>query len=213
MQSPTVRASDSGSRAERTYQTVGRRNKPTETSFKKRIADPKTDTTSNERKLETLATYNDRVLLSSEIRHPRLKLQTPAKSNLLYVTDTANNRKFFVDICSSVSLLPATEHKKRSKQPSYDLLATYGSKVATYGSAFINLVLSATLTLGWTFIIAEVDQAILGIDFLQSHNFSFDIRNLILLHQPSQQPLLGKRASALLPVISHINQRNEYNAL
>ena len=114
----------------RTYQTVRKRNKPTETSSRKHIADSKTDTISNDRKLKTPATCNDRVLISSEIRQPLLQVQTPlhlpgklhrreavrvespAKSNLLFVTDTATNRKFLVDTGSSVSLLPATEHEK-----------------------------------------------------------------------------------------------------
>jgi cleavage and polyadenylation specificity factor subunit 1 len=131
----------------------------------------------------------------------------------MYVTDVTNGRKFLVDTGSVVSILPASQFEKDQRTPAYDLLAANGSKIATYGSMFSSVNLHPGLRLDWTFIVADINQAILGLDFLKHHMFTLNLRSNCLLYEPTQQAIYGKSSNSPPASINKIQDTTEYHRL
>ena len=90
--------------------------------------------------------------------------------NLIHVVDAAE-RKWLVDGGALVSLLPPTAAQRLIGKSTETLSAANGSSIATYGSVEHNVVLGNCL-FPYTFIIADVQQPILGADFLAAFSLA-----------------------------------------
>ncbi|XP_076057167.1 uncharacterized protein LOC143034681 [Oratosquilla oratoria] len=104
----------------------------------------------------------------------RGSVTTPTPANhthtLLSVRDSHFGLTFLVDTSSAVSIIPPTEEPNHGTcWPSYDLLAANGTLIATYDSHHSVLDLH-DVKFPWAFVIAAVQQPILGYDFLQHYN-------------------------------------------
>ena len=103
----------------------------------------------------------------------------PRKSSLI-VTDTRTGRRFLVDTGAQVSVIPATWRDKRTGPSEQTLKAANGSTISAYNvrESVIHLngrAYSARL------ITANVQQPLLGADFLRRHNLIVDIRGQRLI--------------------------------
>ena len=86
---------------------------------------------------------------------------------LFYVHDNASGSRFMVDIGAEISIVPPS-HAECSCQPdSFRLQAVNGTDIATFGVRSLTLDLGLHHTFKWVFVIADVQQPILGADFLQ----------------------------------------------
>jgi len=137
-------------------------------------------------------------------------IATNLVNSLLYIEDTFSNRKYLVDSGSTVSILPITAYHKRTHQPAYDLLAANGTSIATYGTIFSRVNLHPQLKLDWTFVLADVPEAILGLDFLQHYELELHVRQRQLLHQPSQTRIPATSHPGSRMQVSRIVQSNEF---
>ena len=61
------------------------------------------------------------------------------------------------------------------------IYATNGTKIQTFGTKLIKLDLNLHSVFAWSFVIADVNQPIIGIDFLKHFNLLVDVRNNCLI--------------------------------
>jgi cleavage and polyadenylation specificity factor subunit 1 len=101
-------------------------------------------------------------------------------SRLFFIHDRNTNTRFLVDTGAEVSVYPPSRLDKQHKS-TFSLQAANNTSIRTYGTKHLTLNLGLRRAFKWTFIIAEVQYPILGIDFLQSHKLLVDVPNKRLL--------------------------------
>ena len=101
----------------------------------------------------------------------------PHISRLLHIKDPLTHHRFLVDTGAEVSVLPATSADRRHPPlPERSLSAVNGSSIATYGTRSLTVSLGLRRRFRWIFVVADVQQAILGADFLHFHRLNVDMR-------------------------------------
>ncbi|CAH8618677.1 unnamed protein product [Schistosoma mattheei] len=116
----------------------------------------------------------------------------PQVGRLFYVHDYRTNARFLVDTGAQVSVVPRGSSK--SQATVLRLRAANGSVIPTYGTRQLAVNLGNRRRYLWTFIIADVPTAILGIDFLQHYELLVDSRRLQLIDTSSNSKFMGCKA-------------------
>ena len=100
---------------------------------------------------------------------------------LFYVSDRLSGHRLLVDTGAQISVIPARTIDTRSGFAGTSLRAANGSTISTFGSRTVPLKFN-NRQYEWKFIIAAVNQPLLGADFLCRHyGLLFDVRNQRLL--------------------------------
>ena len=134
-------------------------------------------------------------------------------TELLYVFDNVTSCSYLVDCGSHLSLVPITPDPDLS--PSGFLLAANGTGIKTYGQTTLTLSFGTSHSYSHTFIKANIEEAIIGIDFLQHFRWriSFHDRsiydtdhNLYIAVTSNKQtgPLLAQTVQDLQPDIRQL---------
>ena len=98
-------------------------------------------------------------------------------SRLLHVTDPLTRHRFLIDTGAEVSVLPATSaDRRRPSQPEHTLRAVNGSSIASFGTRSLTVSLGLRRRFQFVFVIADVEQPIIGADFLHHHRLTVDLR-------------------------------------
>lgn len=117
----------------------------------------------------------------------------PGKNHRLSVYDKDNGLSFLVDTGANVSLIPVTYKQKHSgKCLDYKLFAANNSEIKTYGTRTLNINLRLRRQFRWTFIITDVNQAILGADFLEFHGLIVNLKAKKLIDKKTNLLTVGK---------------------
>ena len=103
-----------------------------------------------------------------------------SSSRRLLVYDKNLNAEFLIDTGADISVLPAKNFSKR-KPAEYKLFAANSTTINTYGEKVLQLNLGLRRDFKWNFVIADVDQNIIGADFLTKYNLLVDIKNRRLI--------------------------------
>ena len=101
---------------------------------------------------------------------------SPLVENRLHLYDRESHMKFLVDSGSVVSLLPRVAVNKRLSPKKFALYAANSTTIITYGQQIFTLNLSWRRAFKWTFIVADVQTAILGADFLAHFDLMVDVK-------------------------------------
>ena len=110
-------------------------------------------------------------------RSPVAVVAGATNSRLLHIQDRASGRSFLIDTGAEVSLVlasPADHHAAVSSTHSAPLVAANGTEIKTYGTCCLPLKLGNKCFQG-SFIITDVNQAILGADFLRANGLLVDL--------------------------------------
>ena len=171
----------------------------------------------NEPQLQTPITRNNSVKIlpkakvstgSNKINNKREAILVNLNSvgTLFRVFDKTSNKYYLVDTGAAVSILPPNALELKRKQISC-LRAANGSKIAVYGERKINLNFGTGKEYPHTFLIADVSQEILGIDFLSAYEFLIDTgRNVLIDKQTSKEiPVSEGNADHCFNNIFHTN--------
>ena len=105
-------------------------------------------------------------------------------SRLLHVPEKASGCSFLIDTGAEVSLIPASPADHRAATASAHsapLVAANGTEIKTYGTRRIPLQFGNKHFQG-SFIVADVNQAILGADFLRNNVLLVDLGGQCLVH-------------------------------
>ena len=90
--------------------------------------------------------------------------------SLIHILDDSG-RKWLVDGGALVSIIPPNAAQRVNGPASTSLTAANGSSIKTFGSVNLNVVLGKRL-FSYSFIIADVQQPILGADFLATFSLA-----------------------------------------
>lgn len=105
----------------------------------------------------------------------------PNSHGRLFVTDRNTKTQFLVDTGSDLCVFPRSAFRERRTKTNYELSAANGTVIHTYGYASLRLDLGLRRDFVWRFVIADVNKAIIGVDFLAHFNLVVDVRNKRLI--------------------------------
>ncbi|GFR15124.1 retrovirus-related Pol polyprotein from transposon opus [Trichonephila clavata] len=97
------------------------------------------------------------------------------------LADKVSKLKFLVDTGADVSVLPKHYAPKADSSNELLLLAANGTKIATFGKKRLTLDLNLRRNFTWSFIIANVNQPIIGLGFLKHYNLLVDVKSGCLI--------------------------------
>ena len=98
-------------------------------------------------------------------------------SRFLHVTDPFTRHRFLIDMGAEVSVLPATSADRRHpSQLEHTLRAVNGSSIAAFGTESLTVSLGLPRRFQFVFVIADIEQPIIGADFLYHHRLTVDLR-------------------------------------
>ena len=115
----------------------------------------------------------------------------PQPSRLFYVTDKSNRLQFLVDTGAEVSVIPVGKQKRSLTPSSLVLQAANSSDIRTYGHKTLSLDLSLRRKFPWMFVVADVKQPIIGIDFLTKFGLTVDLHRRKLYDSASTLSVSG----------------------
>lgn len=99
------------------------------------------------------------------------------ESRRLFVTEVVTKRRFLIDTGSDLSCYPYQWLSNRPSQSNYTLAAANGSEIRTFGHIQLTLNLGLRRAFQWNFIVADVNTAIIGSDFLAHYRLMPDCAN------------------------------------
>lgn len=117
-----------------------------------------------------------------------------AKDYRLIVSDQKSNFKFLIDSGACISVLPKfliKDKKELDLNCNFKLYAANGSVIKTYGTKTLTLDLKLRRPFRWTFVVCDVKQPILGVDFLNNHKLIVDISGRCLLDKVTNLAVRG----------------------
>uniref|UniRef100_A0A5S6Q4E0 RNA-directed DNA polymerase n=2 Tax=Trichuris muris TaxID=70415 RepID=A0A5S6Q4E0_TRIMR len=122
---------------------------------------------------------------------------TTAPGRLLFVSDQLSSRRFLVDSGAAVSLFPVAALPKKQRPDSIPILqAANGTSISTFGTIQLSVHFGLSKPLQWNFLVARVQQAVIGADFLQHYGFHIRMDSLTLLHPPTGTVVRGFSSTA-----------------
>jgi hypothetical protein len=94
---------------------------------------------------------------------------------------------------------------RRRERVDYDLCAANGTTIHTYGWLSLSLNLGLRRDFTWRFVVADVSQPLIGVDFLSHFGLLVDCRNNRLLDGVTSLSSLAQAANSLIPSIKTIS--------
>lgn len=110
------------------------------------------------------------------------------------MADSQSNLKFLIDTGADVSVIPKNFVKKPLTPNKLMLFAANGTKINTYGTKLLTLNLNLRRPFPWPFIIADVTQPIIGVDFLTHFNLLVDVKKNALIDNLTKISSTGKKS-------------------
>lgn len=95
----------------------------------------------------------------------------------IMLADRNTQHKFLIDTGADISVLPRAFAPQARSSNTLLLFAANGSKITTYGTKRLTLDFKLRRPFTWSFVIADVKQPIIGIDFLKHFNLLVDAKN------------------------------------
>ncbi|GBO23479.1 hypothetical protein AVEN_28399-1 [Araneus ventricosus] len=108
------------------------------------------------------------------------------------LADRISKLRFLVDTGAEVSVLPKYYAPKADSSNDLLLLAANGTKISTFGRKRLTLEWNLRRTFTWSFIIANVNQPIIGVDFLKHFNLLVDVKSGCLIDGITKLTTQGK---------------------
>jgi hypothetical protein len=99
-----------------------------------------------------------------------------------------------VDTGADVHVFPRTRTNNGARDSDYMLYTANGTKIATYGDKLITFNLRLRRSFPWRIIITNVENPIIGMDFLAHYNLLVDSRNKTLIDGATKLTCQGQSA-------------------
>ena len=135
-------------------------------------------------------------------------------SKLLYVTDKEHKCRYLIDTGAAVSVLPKSCANGISDAGSLPLVAANNSTINTYGNCKRVVDVGLKREYPWTFIVADVQQPIIGADFLIHYNLLVDLRSRCLRDMRTGLAIAASLSSIKPLSLNRVDTvQNEYTKL
>ena len=99
-----------------------------------------------------------------------------------------------------MSVIPKLLHSACLKPPGLQLFAANGSTISVYGDVLLNLNLNLRRDFVWKFLIADVNQAIIGADFLAHYDILVNLKSKCLLDR-----LIALKANCVMDTTANLS--------
>lgn len=137
---------------------------------------------------------------NKEINHQqKLKTTKTIKSkssiNRIIVSDMKNSNEYLVDTGSDICAIPPRLSDKTNPSHKYKLYAANGTQIQTHGVRMIQANIGLRRAFPWKFIIANVKQPIIGLDFLRHYKRLDFLRHYKLLVDPVNNCLIDRNTN------------------
>ena len=129
--------------------------------------------------------------------------------------DKTSGIRFLVDTGAEVSVIPPSHTERKYPQQAFTLQAVNNTAITTYGCKSLTLDLGLRRTFHWVFVIADVQNPILGADFLRNYSLLVDMKHSKLLDSLTQLRVQGvvSQGSSPSPTFCNIQPTNEFEAI
>lgn len=107
-------------------------------------------------------------------------------------------------------MLPKRFVPGRRAATGYKLTAVNNSEINTYGFVTTTLSLGMRRDYTWTFIVADIDQPILGADFLEHHRITVDLHGATLRDKQTSLKTKGHTRTQEIASIKVLKDQNDY---
>ena len=135
-------------------------------------------------------------------------------SKLLYVADKGHKCRYLIDTGAAVSVLPKSCANRISGADSLPLVAANNSTIKTYGTCNRVVDVGLKREYPWTFIVADVQQPIIGADFLIHYNLLVDLRSRCLRDMRTGLAIAASLSSIKPLSLNRVDTvQNEYTKL
>ena len=135
-------------------------------------------------------------------------------SKLLYVADKEHKCRYLIDTGAAVSVLPKSCANGISGADSLPLVAANNSTIKTYGNCKRVVDVGLKREYPWTFIVADVQQPIIGADFLIHYNLLVDLRSRCLRDMRTGLAIAASLSSIKPLSLNRVDTvQNEYTKL
>ena len=135
-------------------------------------------------------------------------------SKLLYVADKGHKCRYLIDTGAAVSVLPKSCANGISGAGSLPLVAANNSTINTYGNCKRIVDVGLKREYPWTFIVADVQQPIIGADFLIHYNLLVDLRSRCLRDMRTGLAIAASLSSVKPLSLNRVDTvQNEYTKL
>ena len=152
----------------------------------------------------------------TETRHDSADASSPqlSHSKLLYVADKGHKCRYLIDTGAAVSGLPKSCAKGISGADSLPLVAANNSTIKTYGNCKRVVDVGLKREYPWTFIVADVQQPIIGADFLIHYNLLVDLKSRCLRDMRTGLAIATSLSSIKPPSLNRVDTvQNKYTKL
>ena len=112
--------------------------------------------------------------------------------NRILLADPSSKFKFLVDTGADISVLPVKYYPQVTTPENLVLYAANGTKISTYGTKILKLDFKLRRAFTFPFVIANVNQPIIGVDFLKRFNLLVDVKNNCLIDGITKLSTKGK---------------------
>ncbi|XP_029177895.1 uncharacterized protein LOC114945763 [Nylanderia fulva] len=127
--------------------------------------------------------------------------------------DQYSRMKFLVDTGADVSVLPKLMKGKQPTRARFTIYAANGTIIPTYGELKMKLNLELRRDFVWQFIVADVQQPILGADFIKHFKLLVDLHNRRLIDTETKLHVLGAITTCNTPSLTKISYDNCYRKI
>ena len=135
-------------------------------------------------------------------------------SILLYVADKGHKCKYLIDTGAAVSVLPKSCANGISDANSLPLVAANNSTINTYDNCKHVVDVGLKREYPWTFIVADVQQPIIGADFLIHYNLLVDLKSRCLRDMRTGLAIAASLSSIKPLSLNRVDTvQNEYTKL
>ena len=135
-------------------------------------------------------------------------------SKLLYVADKGHKCRYLIDTGAAVSVMPKSCANGISGADSLPLVAANNSTIKTYGNCKLVVDVGLKREYPWTFIVADVQQPIIGADFLIHYNLLVDLRSRCLRDMRTGLAIAASLSSIKPMSLNRVDTvQNEYTKL
>ena len=152
----------------------------------------------------------------TEARHDSEEATLPKlfPSKLLYIADKRKKCKYLIDTSAAVSVLPKSCANRISDADCLPLVAANNTTINTYGTSkrVVDVGLKRNYT--WKFIVADVQQPIIGADFLIHYSLLVDLRSLCLRDMRTSLAIPASLSSITPLSLNRVDEvHNDYTKL
>lgn len=135
--------------------------------------------------------------------------------NRILLADRTTKLQFLIDTGADISVLPKNRIMLPMSQENLVLYAANGSKIHTFGTKLLTLDLNLRRSFTWLFVVADVQQPIIGVDFLKHFNLLVDVKHNCLIDSETKLSSRGKfpNISSLDTNISVLLGNSKYEKL